>query len=139
MESSAALRVCSDGYEVGSITESLGLEPTRWYLKGTPVSLQLPDTLRQHSVWLLQPSLDPSQSLEDHLERILEILEHRTAGVTSLIERGCSVEIVCSVSSESGQAGTVLSASLLRRLADQRIDVLLSLYPPESSLEPTDT
>jgi len=138
MQCGAVLRVCSDEDDVDFITQALGLDPTRSFLKGTPVSWRFPDKLRPVSLWLFDPALDRSRRLEDHLEKVLEVLEHRTSGVQALIRRGCSLEILCSVSSESGQANSDLSASLLRRLADQPIDVLLSLYPPETSSDESD-
>ena len=135
MEAHATLRVCTDEPEVDFITESLRLEPTSHALKDAPVSPRLPDHKRRFSVWLYRSSLDPSRKLEHHIEQVLGILETHPTAADALARRGCSIDIVCFVSSESGQAGAILTASLLRRLANQRIDVCLDLYPPESIVD----
>jgi|RhiMethySRZTD1v2_1073278.scaffolds.fasta_scaffold120163_3 hypothetical protein len=132
MECEATLRVVTEQPEVDFITEALGVEPTHTHLKDAPISTFTPDRKRRSSVWLRECPLDRSRKLEHHIEWIVEILEAHASGIDALARRGCTVDIICCVTSESGQAGTVLTASLLRRLANQRIDLVIDLYPPEA-------
>ena len=43
----------------------------------------------------------------------------------------CIIDIVCGLSSGSGQGGFVVAHDVLRRLGEARIDLVLNLYPPE--------
>ena len=71
-----------------------------------------------------------SVELNEHLICLLELLESKHEAIDAIRSRIDLVDIFCMFSSESGQGCAELDANLLKRLANQRIDLLIDLYPP---------
>jgi hypothetical protein len=132
----ASLRVFSDTLQASDITTLLGMEPSRSYFKGQPVSSRNPKTLRRKSAWIFKSGLEQDPDLAAHLRRLLDFIEPRLDRLDTLRET-CRVDLFCGFASESGQGGTTLDSALLARLGRLRLDLTMDLYPP-ASIEPDD-
>ena len=131
--SRAALRISGDTLRPDQITAILGLEPTQSGVKGERFSTRHSAT-RRTSFWLLESPLADSLPLTDHLGWLLDLIEPKHDLIGSLGEKW-RVEFFCGFSSENGQGGVTFDPSLLHRLAQLGIPLVLDLYPPGTSLE----
>jgi hypothetical protein len=68
--------------------------------------------------------LPETAPLEDHVSALLAIVEKKAARLAS-----SDIEIRCAFSSENSQGGFGLKADVSKRLAEQRVDLIVSLYP----------
>ena len=57
-------------------------------------------------------------------------LDAKRGALDAIRSRIASIDMFCKFSSENGQGSAELDATLLRRLADQGIDLIIDLYPP---------
>ena len=67
-----------------------------------------------------------------HLEALLEILEPRSEVVAALASEA-DLYFWCGFSSGNGQGGFSIRPELLQRLARLGVEVVLDLYPPDST------
>jgi Domain of unknown function (DUF4279) len=106
----------------------MGSQPSRSIEKGQPVSQRNPKSRRSdESRWILDSELPETAALDEHIAALLDIIDDRSALLVD--NAGVSdIEIRCALSSESSQGGFVLNADLSRRLAENRVDLVVSLY-----------
>lgn len=123
----AALRIVSEKFASAEISALLELQPTRARDVGAPVGPRSPGKLNPRTVWSLDAAVSPDAPLEDHIAAIVGVMERRREEILSLREF-CSVDVFCYFSSENGQGGIELDATLMRRLSDLGADLLLDLY-----------
>lgn len=83
----------------------------------------------RHAMWSLKSPLPKSESLERHLEWLLDQLEPKSAEI-KLISQIYKVDLFCGFCSANGQGGFVLDGALLTRLAKLGVPVGLDLFPP---------
>jgi uncharacterized protein DUF4279 len=127
----ASLRIFSDERDIQFLSKAFGVIPSTQHLKGEPCSKRdLQSGAFEQSVWIYESPLPDSSELHEHLTALLELLESRESAIESIRNRITSVDIFCMFSSENGQGSAEMSADLLRRLANQRIDLIIDLYPP---------
>ncbi len=101
---------------------------------GAPLSPRNPNsTLSEASVWTLESGLDSGNDLDTHIRQILDFVERKLT-VLRQLARDCSLDLFCAYSSESGQGGAILDATLLRRMAVLSLDLVLDLYPPSDRM-----
>jgi Domain of unknown function (DUF4279) len=130
-ECSAALRVFSLMKSATELTAVLGLSPTVQHDKGDRYSPRNPDSrVFDRTTCIFETGLPMSATIEDHLLAVVRLVESLGQQLHELAS-DCEIDIICSVSSDSGQGGIVLNRDLLRRIADLRLDVTFDLYISE--------
>jgi hypothetical protein len=75
--------------------------------------------------------LDAGGDPAEHLNWLLDVLEPKSSLIKTL-SKDYQVDLFCGFSSASGQGGFKLDATMLRRLGDLGIPLVLDLYPPGS-------
>ena len=129
--SRCSLRITSEERSAENISEVLDAEPSFAASRGTPISRRAPETgLRTQSTWVRESGLGTTESLEKHIESILDFVEAHSIGLQRLAN-DCALEVFCGFSSGSGQGGFVVEHKVLRRLGEAGIDLVLDLFPPE--------
>jgi hypothetical protein len=117
------------------ITTTLELEPTTSHDKGTPISKRNPNSkLRQHSVWILESGMARTEPLESHIEKLALLLKENESTFIQL-SSSCEIDIFCGISSENGQGGFALEASLLKKLTAIPVNLIFDLYISENQQE----
>lgn len=129
--SSAAFCAHSDTLPPEQMEAIVGLPPTRSYRIGDPRSKRTNRGVYNRHYYSIQSTISAAELLDKHIEEILSILEPRMDRVRQLAA-DASLCLFCGFSSGNGQGGFVLSPSLLSRLAQLGLEVVLDLYPPET-------
>jgi len=127
----ASLGIYGEPLDLEGITERLGLTPTRSGLKGemrASARVKNPRP-RRNSFWLLTSPLADFEPLQNHLAWLIDRLEPRREALEELAKE-YTVKFICGFSSENGQGGCTLDASLLARLGNLGAPLVLDLYPP---------
>ena len=91
--------------------------------------LKNPNNLRKQNFYCVTSAFPTSESMEKHLEFIINTFESKKAGLQELL-KSSEVGICCGFSSGNGQGGFVLSPELLLRIANIGVPLSLDLYPP---------
>ena len=131
ISTAASLRISTDESALDFVTETLGVAPIRQHILGERRSPRNPQSSTfEQSIWIYESPLPDSAELHEHIESILTLLEARMLAMDKIRGRISGIDVFCKFSSENGQGSAELKADLLRRLADQRIDLLIDLYPP---------
>ena len=127
----ASLRLFTNEASIEFISKSLCLIPSTQHVRGEPVSKRSAASgVYTYSVWIFDSRLPDSANIHDHLTSLVELLESKHEALDTIRGRTTAVDIFCMFSSESGQGSAEMDSCLLRRLADQRIDLVIDLYPP---------
>lgn len=131
ISTAASLRISTDESALEFVTEALGVASTRQHIVGERRSPRNPQSSTfEQSIWIYESTLPDSAELHEHIESILTLLEAKALAMDNVRGRISGIDIFCKFSSENGQGAAELKVELLRRLADQRIDLLIDLYPP---------
>lgn len=125
--SAASFRICDELLDLGEIEKTLGIKATRSHLKGQQRSRS--NAVFPESLWSLSSPLNKSDSLEKHLEWLLDRLEPKVEEIKYL-SRFHRLDFFCGFASTNGQGGFILQPLLLLRLAKFGIPLGLDLYPP---------
>jgi Domain of unknown function (DUF4279) len=121
---SAALCIYSQTRSVADISALMGTNPSQSIDKGQPVSGRNPQGGKsEESRWILDSTLPETTPLDEHVAALLAIVEKKAAVLAN-----SDIEIRCAFSSENGQGGFVLKADVSKRLAEQHVDLIVSLY-----------
>ena len=85
-------------------------------------------------MWSLKSPLHKSETLDKHLEWLLDRLEPKADEIRSM---SCAykLDFFCGFCSANGQGGFVLDGALLARLARLGVPLGLDLYPPSPAEE----
>lgn len=122
--SSAALCIYSQTKSVADISALMGTNPSRSIDRGQPVSERNPKGRKsEESRWILDSALPEATPLDEHVAALLAIVEKKAVALAN-----SDIEIRCTFSSENSQGGFVLKADVSKRLAEQRVDLIVSLY-----------
>lgn len=124
------LNVCGDDLVPDEITAGMGVAPTQIQLKGEALNPRTRRTAPTNR-WSFSCPLPMTTPPVEQIEWMLQLLELRLEWIRGL-QRSYRLEFFCGYGSANGQGGFVLSAELLRRLAECGIPWELDLYPPES-------
>lgn len=110
------------------VTMRLGIEPSRSFEAGTPVSSRS-TSLRASSGWLLKssPEIEEGVELEEQLRRLLTILEPHGAQLWALVQQGYRADWFCYVASNPPEHAAELGRELLFRLLRLPGDLLLDI------------
>ena len=100
-----------------AVTSRLGVQPTRAFEAGDPVSSRSART-RDSSLWLLasSPGIQPGTELAEHLHRVLAVLEPVTAPLWELVHAGYHANWFCYIASHATEHAAELDRHTLQRL-----------------------
>jgi len=131
ISSKASLRIFTDEADASFISTTLQVQPTTQHSKGERRSKRNPNSsVFDQSVWIYDSQLPDTCELHEHLNNLLHVLEAKQARLASIRNQIASIDIFCMYSSENGQGSAEVDSILLRRLADQKLDLIIDLYPP---------
>jgi hypothetical protein len=129
--SAASICIVTESMSPQEISNVLGIEESRSYNKGDPISRKKIDgPVRSESLWVFESDIEPSYMLDCHIEKLVEIIEKNIESFKLLLSR-CKIEIFCGFSSGNGQGGFTINSDLLKRLTIIPMDIVFDLYPPE--------
>jgi hypothetical protein len=100
-----------------TVTRRLGIQPTRAFEPGDPVSSRSAKT-RDRSLWLLDssPGTQADTELTEHLHRLLAILEPVTAPLWELVRGGYDANWFCYIASNAAEHAAELDRQTLHRI-----------------------
>jgi hypothetical protein len=127
--SKAAFCIYGETLRPDEISRDLHLQPTNSGIKGELPSKYPRARPLRTSIWILDSPLDEHLPLQHHLKWFFEALEPKL-DVVHAITKQHDVKLVCGYSSEHGQGGCTFDTSLLRRLSNLGVSLVLDLYPP---------
>ena len=118
VETTAAFRLSGNALlTAAAVTRSLGIEPTRSFEAGDPVSSRSA-AARQGSLWLLAsgPGIETGTELAEHLHRLLAVLEPATAALWELAHAGYDANWLCYIASHATEHAAELDRHTMRRV-----------------------
>lgn len=86
---------------------------------------------------MLESTLPETSSLEEQIASVTKFLEQSRDGLSSIQDRVLGVDMFCLFSTNDGQGSIELSASLLRRLGNLGVDLVIDVYSDSSENEAT--
>lgn len=131
--SSAAFVAMSETLPPDEIQKIIGLSPSRTHRIGDPVSPRSKATTHNRHYYSIQSTCNESEGMEKHIDEILCLLEPRIDTIRRL-SKNADLCLFCGFSSGNGQGGFTLSPAMLARLTHLGLEVVLDLYPPETSI-----
>jgi len=120
----ATLRISSDKLTLEEIKLFFG-EPTKGFSIGDDYSKG--KCKRKFTLWSLESSKSSSDSLESHLENILNYLDAKKLDIP-ILEGDYEADIFCMLSSDNGQGGATLSASMMEKISSYNLKLVLDVY-----------
>jgi len=114
------------GDDPETVTQLLGVQPTRVWRRGQPRPGSSGPPVR-HELWALDSSVDPSESFEAHLAELLALLERAPNGVREVAQRFGAV-FQCYSHFESPNPGFAIPPELVRRVAALGVGFDFDLY-----------
>lgn len=125
----ACIRIACEGADITFITAALMVLPTRTCIAGEPRSvISEAAGTQQYSMWILESSLPETCSLEEQIVSVIEKLERSEAGLRSIREKLLSADLFCLFSTNEGQGSIELSASVLGRIANLGLELIIDVY-----------
>jgi hypothetical protein len=118
VETTATFRLAGDvTLTAATVTRRLGIQPTRAFETGDPVSSRSAAT-RGSSLWLLSssPGIETGTELTEHLHRLLAILEPVTAPLWELIHTGYGANWFCYIASHATEHAAELDRQTMQRI-----------------------
>jgi hypothetical protein len=117
-QAQATFRLFGNGtLTAAAVTRRLGIQPTRAFEPGDPVSSRSSNT-RDRSLWLLSssPGIQAGTELAEHLYRLLAILEPATALLWELAQVGYDANWFCYIASNAAEHAAELDRQTLQRI-----------------------
>jgi uncharacterized protein DUF4279 len=118
VETTATFRLFGNGtLTAATVTRRLGIQPTRAFEPGEPVSSRSSHP-RDHALWLLSSSTGSQAGTElaEHVHRLLAILEPVTAPLWELVHAGYDANWHCYIASHATEHATELDRQTLHRI-----------------------
>jgi hypothetical protein len=118
VETTAAFRLSGNAMlTAAAVTRRLGIEPTRSFEAGDPVSSRSAAS-RQGTLWLLasSPGIEAGTEIAGHLHRLLAILEPATAALWELAHAGYDANWHCYIASHATEHAAELDRQTMRRV-----------------------
>ena len=136
METRATFRQSGDAtLTAASVTRRLGIQPTRVFETGDPVSSRSAKT-RDSSLWLLtsSPGIETGTELAEHLHRLLAELEPVTAPLWELVRAGYDANWFCYIASHATEHAAVLDRQTMQRVLVLPGDLWLDISGDDTGL-----
>jgi len=129
----ATLYIYSNVLSVKEIIDKLGIEPSRSFEKGEPLSKRNPQKskLRERSIWVLESDLEDEDYLGEHIDDLVSIIESKITNFEELVS-DCEIRISCGFFAKDpdDKSAIFLDSSLLKRLTKIPLDIEIFLYAP---------
>lgn len=123
----ATLVITSQSVGAEQIQAILGIAGDTLIEKGTKLSDRPGSKIFEHSGWKLKSAPGEEQSIDCHIEALVDLMEMKKIELSKLAEN-CSIEIWCFISFESSQCGFVLQKELLNRVAALPCELVFDIY-----------
>lgn len=123
-ETYAWLGISDFGNDPSLVTKVIGLDPSESYVKGDPWRGEVK---RFSSAWILKSPADKTESLEEILGQLFEILRTQEAGVIEAGQR-FSAEIGVAAYFRQGLPIMNLSSVLVKQIADYGCSLDIDTY-----------
>jgi hypothetical protein len=122
------VRVSSDQLDPEAISLALGVPPTFAARKGDRRWTRSGESIQRTGVWYVQLSGAPEEwTLDEGIAALLDRLPSQQAVWDALAERH-KLDVYCGLHLSEWNRGADLAPSLLRRLADQHLTLVLDIY-----------
>jgi hypothetical protein len=129
-----SLRLMGDGLPIDEIDGLLGLAATKKNKKGA--SLKIGKAKCLTNVWVLSSGHNSDVPFEKQIADLLDLIEPKRDALKRIIEMAdVEGELFLGYGSDNGQGGALISADVLRRIADCGLSLDLDLYPPPGEEE----
>lgn len=117
------------------VSAQLSMEPTRALAKGSPVGNGRSGRVHENALWLLSSDAEVSaDTIEPHLEWLLDRLEPVATTIQQLRDDGHSATLNCSWASVGAGGGPWVTATTMSRLGALGLDLIVSFYATEPHL-----
>ena len=127
-----SLRISGDAFNVEEIVSILGLQPTFQGKKGELMGGK-PGRAR-YETNLFGFSLDKSSHIpfEEQIPELLDLIDTKINAFKRILStQGMEGELILAFSSGNGQGGAFISSTVLKRITDLGLQLIIDLYPPE--------
>lgn len=125
----ASLRIHSDILTCNDITNILQLNPVQTFNKGEKISSN-GKMIRDSSMWVFDSNLREEDTLEKHIENILDSLDKVKENYFKLVDKA-NCDIFSFYSTSNGQGSIALSNEIIKRLNDYSLELIVDLYLTE--------
>jgi hypothetical protein len=127
------LRFASQRLSAERIESAIASKATITANVGDPVSARSPAAgTQKQALCIFDCPVSDDAPLDEHVKWLGEFLERHRSGI-ELIADQCELDVRISFSSGSGQGGFAIPSESLLALGRVKADLLVDLYPPESS------
>jgi hypothetical protein len=124
-ETYSTLRIYSDSTDPDTITKTLGLTPTKSFVKG---EFDGNGRRRKFHAWFLSTqNLSDSRDTRYHMDVLITALEGKTDAIQELQARGCDLDISSYWVSE-GQGGPEITPAQMLKLGAMGLRVWWDIY-----------
>jgi hypothetical protein len=124
----AGLRIASTQLTAETITQRVGLNPTRSFAKGTLMSERDPSSRRRtEHLWLLESGEPPEAPMADHLAALRVLIEPRRDALRRL-GPAVSIDLFLGWTQSSSQGSFTIDGPMTQLLGGIRASVVFDLY-----------
>ena len=130
-ETFATLRIYPGDVDPQTVTERLGLTPSRWQRCGeVPPNSTRKLPARISACFLTSEQQVRSNDARRHIDWILDRVSPSSKALLTLQEAGCRMDITCFWLSRDGHGGPALSPCQMKRLAELNLELSFDIYGP---------
>ncbi len=123
----------SGEFDPAVVSSQLGLAPTLYFSKGDRVGNGRTGRVRPNSGWHLESeSAIAADTIEPHLEWLLNLIEPRAAALSRLLAMGIDGHVGCYWASVGSGGGPWIPPELMTRIGDLGLPLIISFYAVES-------
>jgi hypothetical protein len=126
-EISASFQIASDSLSAAELREQCGLPIGIIHNRGEPISSRPGSHVYKQSVLRIESSLSTANSVEEHLEQLISVLEPYAVNVAR-ISGECTCEIWFKISHDEPQLGFEILPQSLTALAPLSITIFFDIY-----------
>lgn len=128
----ATFRVYPGNMDPTSVSERLGIEPTRSLTKGELAegSFGSPKIASINAWFLGSRGEVESKDVRRHLDWLLDALTPKAEAIRALHKAGCKMDIFCYWLSRSGHGGPIISPVQMARFAELNLALGFDFYGP---------
>jgi hypothetical protein len=122
-------RFVGDNVDPQEITSLMRMQPSAAHAKGDRVAKH-PDRVYPTGFWGLESSIPPDRSLEEHLKRMLSVLEPQASAIRSLERSGLPARFFCGffIAETDSGAYIEIGPDTLEGIAELRSRLELHIY-----------
>jgi Domain of unknown function (DUF4279) len=114
-----------------TITDRLGIEPSRWQRRGGPMAgnLRRPPRIAEIDAWFLTTKgRFESRDSRRHIDWLLDQIEGKADVLRALQGEGSRICVSCYWATESCGGGPIISPEQMKRLGDLNVELWFDIY-----------